>query len=309
VHALSADDADAITAARTAGEFVWVDLLEPSPEELARVGDLFDLHPLAIEDATEFDQLPKIDHYRDWMLLVFYGVAQDAGDVVDLIETHLFVSNDWLITVRREPCLSLEELRHEEDPGDERWIVYRVIDALTDSFFSVLHTLDGRIEALENEILEGDVHRVREHIVALRRSVGRLSRVLITQRDILDGSAKDLAGLAGLGHDSSAYFRDVQDHLRRLALRADGQRDRLTGAIHLADSTINTRMTRASERLALIATIFLPLTAVASFFGMNFSWMIDHIGSGWWFLGLGIVFPAATIIGLFVYVAKRGYLD
>lgn len=309
MHALGADDAEAIAAAHAAGEFVWADLLDPTPEQLARIGDVFDLHPLAIEDATEFDQLPKIDHYRDWLLLVFYGVAEDDSEPVDLIETHLFVARDWLVTVRREPCMSLEALVHRDDPGDERWIVYRVIDALTDSFFSVLHTLDDRIDALENEILTGDVQRVREHVITLRRSVGRLTRVLFAQRDILDGSAKDLAALAGLEDESTAYFRDVQDHLRRLALRADGQRERLTAAIHLADSAVNTRMTRASERLALIATVFLPLTAVASFFGMNFSWMVDHIDTLGWFLALGIALPVATLVGLFAFVLKRGYLD
>ncbi len=309
MHALGADDADAIAAARAAGRFVWVDLLDPTPDELARIGDLFDLHPLAIEDATEFDQLPKIDHYRDWLLLVFYGVAADADATVDLVETHLFVARDWLVTVRREPCLSLEHLRHEDDPGDERWIVYRVIDALTDSFFGVLHGLDDRIEALENELLDGDPQTVRKHVVTLRREVGRLTRVLSSQRDILDDSAGDLAALVGLGADSSAYFRDVQDHLRRLAVRADGQRERLTGAVHLADNAVNTRLTRASERFALIATVFLPLTAVSSFFGMNFTWLIEHIDTFGGFIALGIVLPIVTLAGLFVVIARRGYLD
>jgi magnesium transporter len=309
VHALGAADADAIAAARAEGRFVWVDLLDPTPDELARVGDIFGLHPLAIEDATEFDQLPKIDHYQDWLLLVFYGVAAEgAAAAVDLIETHLFVAHDWLVTVRRAPCLSLEHLRHEDDPGDERWIVYRVIDSLTDSFFGVLHALDDRIEALENELLEGDVKSVRKDVIALRRSVGRLTRVLLTQRDILDASAKELAALAG-HDDSTAYFRDVQDHLRRLAVRADAQRERLTSAIHLADSAVNTRLTRASERFALIATVFLPLTAVSSFFGMNFSWLVENIDTLGWFLGLGIALPIATLAGLFAFVKRRGYLE
>lgn len=309
MHALGADDADAIAAARAAGRFVWVDLLDPTPAQLARIGDLFDLHPLAIEDATEFDQLPKIDHYRSWLLLVFYGVSEDATQGVDLIETHLFVGRDWLITVRREPCLSLEHLRHEDDPGDERWIVYRVIDALTDSFFGALHQIDDRIEALESEVLEGAVQAVRAHIVTAHRQVGRLTRVLAAQRDILDDSAGDLAALAGLGDESSAYLRDVQDHLRRLAVRADAQRDRLTGVVHLADNAVNTRLTKASERFALIATIFLPLTAVSSFFGMNFAWMVGQIDTFGWFLALGLVLPAAMLVALIVFVARRGYLD
>jgi magnesium transporter len=310
VRIVRSADAEEIDAAVASGDYVWVDLVDPTPETMAMVQDRFGLHPLAVEDSEEFSQLPKMDHYGSHLLLVFYGARLDEGDDVELIETHLFVADHWLVTVRRAPCLSLDHLADApQDPGDDRWIVYRVIDALTDSFFPVMHELELRIERLEDHVLEGEEDGVRRQIAAVRHPVLKLDRILATQRDTFLRASSDLTQLPGLGTDSSAYFADVQDHLRRLAVRADSERDRLTGAIHLADSVTNTRLARASERLSLIATIFLPLTAVSSFFGMNFSWMIDQIDTSAWFFGLGIGLPLVTLVLLLVYIRRQGYLD
>jgi magnesium transporter len=303
-------DPNAIDAALATGEYIWVDLIDPSAETMAMAQEKFGLHRLAVEDSEEFQQLPKLDDYGSHLLLVFYGARIDERNDVEMIETHLFVCDDWLVTVRRAPCISLDHLAEDpEDPGDDRWIIYRVIDALTDSFFPVMHELELRIEQLEDHLLEGEEEGVRREIVAVRHPVLKLDRILATQRDTFYRASSDLARLPGLGSDSAAYFADVQDHLRRLAVRAESERDRLTGAIHLADSVTNTRLARASERLSLIATIFLPLTAVSSFFGMNFSWMIDVIDTAGWFFGLGVGLPVVTLAILVFYIRRQGYLD
>lgn len=306
---LRSADPSALAAARERGEFVWVDLLDPDDEEMARAGEALGLHPIALEDSQEFLQLPKIDHYDAYLLLVFYGARVAEGGEIELIETHLFVSDHWLVTVRRAPCLSLDHVRDGVEPRDDRWIVYRVIDALTDSFFPVMHELERRIEALEEEVLQGAAKDARREIVDLRRPVLKLGRVLSGQRDTFDRAVSDLSRLPGLGRAAEVYFADVQDHLRRLAIRADAERERLTAAIHLADSVTNTRLAKASERLTLIATIFLPLTAVASFFGMNFAWMVEEIDTATGFVALGVGLPLLTLVVLIGYIRRQGYLD
>jgi magnesium transporter len=306
---LSAPDRAALEAARQRGEYVWIDLLDPSAEELRKASDELGVHPLALEDSEEFSQRPKLDHYGDHLLLVFYGARLEDDGEISEVETHLIVGRDWLLTVRRHPCLSLDELRESADPGDDRWIVYRVVDALTDSYFPVMHDIDQRIDHLEEEILEGDTRDARRDTVHLRKPVLKIERILTAQRDVFDRSVSELAQLPGLGDVSQAYFRDVQDHLYKLASRSEGQRDRLTGAIHLAEGMTSTRLAEASERLSLIATIFLPLTAVSSFFGMNFGWMVDHINSLPWFLGLGVAVPVALVLFLLAFIWRRGFLD
>lgn len=309
MEVLSAPDAAALEAARQRGEYVWVDLLDPTDEQLRAASEELKVHPLALEDSEEFAQRPKLDHYGNHLLLVFYGARLEDDGTISEVETHLIVGAHWLLTVRRHPCLSLDHLHENADPGDDRWIVYRVVDALTDSYFPVMHEIDRRIDHLEEEILEGDAKDARRDIVILRKPVLKIERVLTAQRDVLDRSVSDLAQLPGLGDVSQAYFRDVQDHLYRLAGRADAQRDRLTSAIHLAEGMTNTRLAEASERLSLIATIFLPLTAVSSFFGMNFSWMVDHIDTLPTFLIFGIGLPLAFLLFLGVFIWRRGFLD
>jgi magnesium transporter len=306
---LSAPDPATMEAARQRGEYVWIDLLDPTDDELRRASKQRDIHPLALEDTEEFSQRPKLDHYGDHLLLVFYGARLEADGSISEVETHLIVGAQWLVTVRRHPCLSLDELHETVDPGDDRWIVYRVVDALTDSYFPVMHEIDQRIDHLEEEILEGDARDARRDTVMLRKPVLKIERVLTAQRDVLDRSVSELSQLPGLGDVSQAYFRDVQDHLYKLAGRAESQRDRLTGAIHLAEGITSTRLAVASERLSLIATIFLPLTAVSSFFGMNFRWMVDHIETLPWFLGFGVALPVALLVFLLFFVWRRGFLD
>jgi magnesium transporter len=306
---LSAPDPAALEAARQRGEYVWIDLLDPTDDELRRASEQLDIHPLALEDTEEFSQRPKLDHYGDHLLLVFYGARLEADGSISEVETHLIVGAQWLVTVRRHPCLSLDALHETVDPGDDRWIVYRVVDALTDSYFPVMHEIDQRIDHLEEEILEGDARDARRDTVMLRKPVLKIERVLTAQRDVFDRSVSELSQLPGLGDVSQAYFRDVQDHLYKLASRAEGERDRLTGAIHLAEGITSTRLAVASERLSLIATIFLPLTAVSSFFGMNFGWMVDHINSLPWFLGLGVAVPVGLVVFLLLFIWRRGFLD
>jgi magnesium transporter len=309
MEVLSAPDPAALEAARQRGEYVWIDLLEPTREELEKASGELGVHPLALEDSEEFSQRPKLDHYGDHLLLVFFGARLEDDGEIALVETHLIVGPQWLLTVRRHPCLSLDHLHDSVDPGDDRWIVYRVVDALTDSYFPVMHEIDGRIDHLEEEILDGDAKDARRDTVHLRKPVLKIERVLTAQRDVFDRSVSDLAQLPGLGDLSEAYFRDVQDHLYRLSDRAAAQRDRLTGAIHLAEGITSTRLAVASERLSLIATIFLPLTAVSSFFGMNFGWMVDHISGFGWFLGLGVVVPVALVLFLLLFIWRRGFLN
>lgn len=309
MQVLRAADPTAVADARATGEFLWVDLVDPSPEELDAAGQLFELHPLAVEDAQKFGQSPKLDRYGDWVLLVFYGATRSGADESQLVETHLFVSADWLVTVRRRPCVSLEGLRERRDEPDDRWIVYRVVDALTDSFFPVLAAIDEQVEQLEDRVIDGDADTARREVVDLRRTVLGLRRVLLAQRDAFDQAASELSRLPGLGAESADYFRDVQDHLRRLAGRADADRDRLMAVIDMADSAATARLNHILERLTLVSTIFLPLTATVSFFGMNFGWMVEHIEGAVAFLLLGVTLPVLIAVGLLGFFRRRGYLD
>ena len=141
----------------TRAEFFWLDLHRPSPDEIGMLGELFALHPLAVEDVSHFGQRPKLDSYDDFMLLVAYGANADRDG---LVEVHCFLSDHYLITVHRDDCPAFEELRRRtaRDPAfitrGTPLLLHAVVDALVDSFFPELTKLDDRIDDVEAAMLQ-----------------------------------------------------------------------------------------------------------------------------------------------------------
>ncbi|MES1192858.1 MAG: CorA family divalent cation transporter, partial [Solirubrobacterales bacterium] len=158
------------------GEFFWLKLEGCSDAQLADLGERFGLHPLAIEDTQEFGQRPKLDDYGNTALLVFYGVDPDGSPV----EVHFHVSGAWMITVHQAGHALLAEAAKRikrETPKTEEEAIYRVLDALTDSFFPVLDTVDDRIDELMDAMLLKPSQDQREELFHLRRRLIELRRI------------------------------------------------------------------------------------------------------------------------------------
>src|SRR5215212_8792458 len=131
---LTAVDADRIASDRRDGHNLWIDLVDPRDEAVDNVGRLLELHPVAIEDTREFGQRPKVDVYEDHVLLVFYTARLDPAGAVKPIEVHLYVASGYLLTVRRDECTVLDELRTKVAEIHEH-PVYSILDTLTDAFY------------------------------------------------------------------------------------------------------------------------------------------------------------------------------
>jgi magnesium transporter len=290
-------------------EFFWLKVEGCSPVQIADLGRRFGLHPLAVEDTQEFGQRPKIDDYGQTALLVFYGVDPDGSPV----EVHFHVSGSWMITVHQDnhPLLgnAAERIRREA-PKTEEEAIYRVLDALTDSFFPVLEGVDERIDELMDAMLEKPSQDQREELFHLRRKLIELRRIATPQRDILARGGDVLGRLPGLeADDARDWFRDVYDHLVRISELIDSYRDLLSGALDLYLSTVSNRLNSISKQLTVVATIFLPLTFVTGFFGQNFGTLVRHIDTpaAFWGYGVGsMLLSAALLLGFF---KRQGFLE
>ena len=186
--------------------------------------------------------------------------------------------------------------------------VYRILAALTDSFFPVLETIDEELDSLEEAIVAAPTDEQLTRIFRLKRALSGLRRVVDPARDLLQRAPEQMTGLSGLAPDSRDYFRDVYDHLVRISEQIDSYRDVLTSAMDVYLSTGSNRLNVVMQRLTLIATIFLPLTFVTGFFGQNFGWLVDHISGFASFAVLGVgglVLPAGLLLMLF---KRAGYL-
>jgi magnesium transporter len=289
------------------GEFFWLKLHGCSPQQIAELGQKFGLHPLAIEDTQEFGQRPKLDDYKTAALLVFYGVDPDGTPV----EVHFHVSGSWMITVHQDG----HEIFHQaekrigaEPPKTEEEAIYRVLDALTDSFFPVLDAVDDRIDVLMDAMLQKPSQDQREDLFHLRRKLIELRRIATPQRDILARGGDVLGGLPGLeADDARDWFRDVYDHLVRISELIDSYRDLLSGALDLYLSTVSNRLNSISAQLTIVATIFLPLTFVTGFFGQNFGMLVRHIDSAAAFWGYGVGSMIFSALALLWFFRRQGF--
>jgi magnesium transporter len=293
--------------------FFWLDLTAPSHEDLARLGEIFGFHPLALEDTESFGQRPKLDDYSDHIFLVFYGAWRDeAGGSEHLREVHLFISGHWVVTIHRDPLPPLDQQRDQLDGRvlhSEQFLLYRILDALTDSFFPILADLDDEIDDLEAAVLASPTDQQLQRLFALKRQLVAFRKVVTPQRDLFARSIDQIAGLPGLELDARDYFRDIYDHLIRISDLIDSYRDLLSGATDLYLSTVSNRQNDVMKQLTVIATIFLPLSFITGFFGQNFGFLINRlIADSWTFWVFGVGSMVATCVVLLAYFRRKHWV-
>jgi magnesium transporter len=288
--------------------FFWLDVRRPSADDLALLGDVFGFHPLALEDSAHFGQRPKLEDYDNFVFLVLYGHAPDE-DL--LVEVHLYVTDGFLVTIRLDESPALDELHetytHRQVREDSVAMVHRVADGLVDSFFPALSQFEDRLELIEDALVDAPKSEHLKDVFAMRRRLAGLRRVLGPQRDLMGRLATGTAALPGMTPEDERYFRDVFDHLLRLSELIEATREVMTSAIDVYLSASSNRTNAVMKQLAVIATIFLPLTFVTGVFGQNFGWMVEHVDTGQAFLLLGVGSQLVAIALLIVYFKRRGW--
>jgi magnesium transporter len=301
VKLLDAVDPEAIRALHERGEFFWLDLHSPSDAEVDKLGVLLGIPDLAIEDTKEFGERAKLDDYGERVLIVFYGA--DGGE---LVEVHIHVSGDEVVTVRRAPCAHLGSVKAKVEAGavhTEQELVYRILDALTDSLRVHVDGIAAEVEQLEQVAFFRPTPAQRRRIGELRAELFRLQQIAAPQREMLARGGELLERLPGLEPDVARHrFGDVHDDLVVITNEIDYLRVVLT-------ETVNVLLNQMAARLTIVATIFLPLTFATGFFGMNFGWMVDHIDSAWTFFVLGVGSMLVTVLFAGLLLARAGYLE
>ena len=304
-------DRDAIAELLKHDEYFWLDLTGPGEKEIAELKDIFGFHPLALEDTLKRGQRPKLDDFGEYMFLVYYGVEEAERGETEMVEVHAFLSGGYIVTTHREGCAALDEVRERlaaQPPRSEQFVVYRVLDGLTDTFFPVLERLDDRIERLDTAIFDRATPHQLEEITALRRELVELRRIVTPQRDLLARGIDDILEIPGLEVDSRNYFRDVYDHSIRISDQIDSYRDLLSGSRDAYLSVVSNRLNQITKQLTVMATIFLPLSFVVGFFGQNFKWLVVNIQSPGAFFALGIGSLVLFVLALLGWFRRSDYI-
>lgn len=300
---------DQIDDALARGEYVWLNLTAATDGEIQRAGEALGLHPLTVEDMQEFDQRAKVEDYHDYVYIVAYGATLDDADHDSLIEVHIIYSPGFLATVAAEVSAELGRLHDQAEDralsGHE--LLHSVLDALVDSYAPVLDRLDGEIEQLEELIVARDLRGRELEIHNLRRRLTRIDRTVHRQLESFTSIREVLRRMPDHRADDFPYFRDLLDHLIHVAESADAMRERIAGLFELYMAALDNRQNIIMKQFTVIAGIFLPLSVVTGFFGMNFAWMVEEINSKPAFLLLGLGLPLAILGLLVVVIAHRGF--
>ena len=309
VEGIGTGERERIAALRASGKFFWVDL---SMNEVSRdqLGKVLEIPDRLLERLVDFsdDTAPSRKFYADGERVAFaFSCFLEPESTADTerplrpIEVHVVITGDYLLTLHQAP-ISLPQVLDPDPPEgrSEQYIVYAILDAMVSTGFDALNEAELTLEGLQ--LMSTDLRAARVRMGTLRSINSRLSgmrRRLGPQRGIFERISVEIGSIKGLEADSEKYFERIYAQLNRLIDGIDAAGDAVAKLIDI-------RLNETIYWLTVVATIFLPLTFVTGFFGMNFTWMVDHVDTLLAFIVLGIGANVLGVVATVVLVRRRG---
>ncbi len=266
---------------------LWVDFISEPSESAAPILRGFGFHPLAIDDALEETHTPKIDDWGDYLYMVLnvMNYKQDNGIFESEIdELDIFLGRNFVVTFHDQLISAIEDawsacqrdMRHVQDGPDH--LLYRIVDSLVMGYMPLVEQIDRQIDQIEDQVFDNPSRTTLEQIFALKRILLSMRRIILPQREVLNKLARD--DYRVIDPKDRIFFRDIYDHLVRLHDINESLRDLVGGTMDTYLSVVNNRMNEVMKPLAIITTLFMPITFVTGFFGMNFFEPVAHL-VGW----------------------------
>lgn len=321
-------------AVRDPHALLWLDLEGIDEGEVQWLGRAFGFHPLALEDCLHLNQRSKIEEYEAYAFAVLYAFRSDPpphpspsseipppsplskrgekGDLrgrVGVEELHVFLSRRFLVTVHALPSEPLNRIweRCGKEPKllghGPSFILHLLSDAIVDAYFPLLDELGEEIDELEDAVIRSPTRAQLTRLFALKKDLILCRKVISQKREVYNALSR--RDYPFIDHKTALYFRDVYDHLLRASETIESYRDLLGSILEAYLTAISNRLNDIMKRLTIIATIFMPLSFIVGFFGMNFA--LIPWGSQVLFL-LTLLAVFALPFGMLVWFAKKGWL-
>ena len=296
---------------KAANQFVWIGLHEPSEEVLSKVQLEFGLHDLAVEDAHNAHQRPKVELYGDSVFVVLRTAQINKEHHTEFGETHFFVGPNFIVTVRHGSGVSYAEVRSrcESTPHllskGQGFALYSVMDFIVDQFYPVVHEMEQELQAIEDKIFKEKPSReTTEQIYQLKRELLEIRRAVSPLVDICNRLMR--FDIKCISEETRPYFRDVYDHVVRINEMVENTRELLNTALEANFSLISISQNDVSKKFAGWAAIIAVPTMVAGFYGMNFKFMPESE----WEYGFYtvILFTIASCLLLYFLFRRSGWL-
>ena len=310
-EALSPENAAELAQEAGEGEFVWIGIHEPEPGDLDRLASLFGLHELAIEDAQNPHQRPKIEEYVKHVFLVLKTAHyHEDREVVHFGEIHMFAAPGYVITIRHGPGSELATARRRLESRTDLLrlgaasAVWAVLDKVVDDYLPVVDAIEDDVEEVEKDVFNDDIPAPTARIYNLKREVIEFHRAVSPLLSPLN--ELEQGGNERVPDELRSYFRDVADHARRVDEQVTAQRELLTSVLqaNLALVSVNQNIT-VKKISALFGIIAVP-TFIASVYGMNF----DNMPELHWHLGYAyaLALMALAVVALALFFRRIDWL-
>jgi magnesium transporter len=305
------------TALQNKSGILWVDFGGEEPE--ASEGILlntFGFHPLAVDDALHETHVPKVDDWEQYIYVAMHAISFTSGEEdIEGIELDIFLGENYIVTHHDFPIPALDRV-WDACTKDTRYfkrgpdhVLYKLTDDLIVDYMQVVETLDEEIELVEDQVLGNPTSEIVQRIFTLKRATLHLRRVLSPLREVLNKLARD--DYAVIDAKDRIYFRDVYDHLVRLHDISESLRDLVGGVLDTYLSVINNRMNEIMKTLTIITTLFMPISFLTGFFGMNFFQPISNNLIPWTnnpaFI-LMFLMVTGTPLGMFLWMRRRKWM-
>ncbi len=279
----------------------WHDIQSPADPELDRLAELYQLHPLHIEDCRHRDQSAKVEEHPSYLFAVLKVVQLRPDGTLDQSDLDLFLGKDYLITVQEaehrlvREILDRIKLAANQTRPDQ--VFYRILDAVVDSYLPIIDQYSDTIDELEEQVLQAPAPDALAKIFSTKRLLIQTRRILSNTRDITGHLQRTESDL--VARDLLPFLRDVYDHLARNLDLVEMQRDLLTGSLDIYLSSVANRTNQVMKVLTVLGTIALPSLVVSGFFGMNvptLPWL--HSPHGVWIVFSLMVATTAALLAL-----------
>ena len=304
-------------ALHTTGATLWLDMENPADHEFELLAEVFQFHPLAIEDSMQYAQRPKVENYArtdtgspfGYFYMVFHGPdLKTFKENLRTKELDMFVAERFLVTIHDEMFLSINQViaRAEDDPvallaQGVDMLLYQILDRITDHYQPILDYLEDALDELEEEAVHNPKPELLGRIGARKRELLNLRRIVGPQREVVAQLTR--GEVPFIRESTRIYFRDVQDHLIRVVEMVELFRDLVTGARDIYMSSISNNLNQVMKALTIITVTALPATVITSFFGQNFEvpafTAILESNAGFWISMSVVVVMVAGLLMMF----------
>ncbi len=281
-------------------------------EDIITLGNHFGLHPLIQEDIVSTNQRPKIDEYEDYLFIVFKMLHYDDKEELTIEHVSLIMGKDYVLTFQEAEGDVFDDLRERLEHGKGRirgagsdYLMFAILDAIVDNYFSVIDFLSNKVEILEDKLFDDKTDdTIAEDIQEIKKEILKIRRSIMPLREVVNRLEKIESPL--IEERTNKYIRDLYDHIIQVNESAEIYREMIWGLMDMYMTTISNKMNEVMKVLTIMASIFIPLTFMAGIYGMNFENMPElHLKYGYYYLWAAMI---VVFVGMIWYFKRKKWL-